>query len=73
MLGWQPPRSGLVHSPIKRNGVLIYLVMRVPIYLNLTSKAESFVYTICGIVMNNSHAQLGLSSTILRTTKYGRI
>jgi hypothetical protein len=29
---------------------MIHLVMRVPIYLNFTSKAESFVYTRCGIL-----------------------
>jgi len=34
---------------IYSNGVLMNLVMRVPIYLNFTLKAERLVYTRCGI------------------------
>ena len=50
MLGWQPPRSGLVLSPIKLNGDLILFILFFLIYLNFTPKAESFVYTICGVL-----------------------
>ncbi len=36
-------------SSIKRNGIFFHMVIRFPIYMNLTSKTENLVYTRCGI------------------------
>jgi hypothetical protein len=39
-------------SPINLNVILIYLVMRFPIYCNFESEIEKSIHTISGIIIN---------------------